>query len=265
MLIVVFSSSNSLTQSKIEIIDLPKLSSGVDFTAPLIFLNISAYNATGLLTGKIIETDSNIDWYSLMLNSTELNTTVVTNTNAHLVEFSIDANLHFNTAPGLHNYLNITAYNDASDTIPAFKQGGGSGGSGGFMFCDDPNCWGPMPLHPDSSPIDPPSFSGTDKSAPAVNISLVSFPCCGSITYDPAVDPESGVAVADVYTNVTDTITFYSKNNDNVSIIVTLTWAALEKITTPTEEGPYMFLSGIIFVVFYLVYKRRKKLYSKKK
>ncbi len=269
MLFVVFSSSNTTSMVDTGVIIQAVPSGILDLTAPMIFLNISQYNSTGLIFGEIIELESNIHNYTIELNGTDITSSVATPQTSQNVTFSLNANSYFNITPGLHNYLVITAFNDADNTttLPSFKQGGGVGGSGGFMFCDDAECWGPIPFHPDTI-IEQPQYTNltlTDYTAPVIRFNLIGFPCCGNVTSYATYDPDSAMDTVIYDTTVTDTMTTYAINTAGVSCNVTVTWAALETIDVPPDENSYAFFSGFIFVALYLIYVRRKKIHNSKR
>lgn len=266
MLIVVFSSSNTTSMIDIEIINQPAPSGILDLTAPMIFLNISQYTDSGLLFGEIIETESNIHNYTVFLNNVDITPNVTTLQNSQNVTYSLNANDFFDPTPGIHNYLEIIAFNDADNTttLPTFKQGGGVGGSGGFWFCDDPSCWGPLPLHPNT--IEQPHYNNltlTDYTAPVISFNLIAFPCCGNVTPYPTYDPESPMDTVIYDSSVDDTIKTYAINKAGISCIVTVTWTVSE-IPTIVDTS-YAFFSGFILVAFYLIYLRRKKIHNSKK
>ncbi|MCE7738748.1 MAG: hypothetical protein KAU62_05620 [Candidatus Heimdallarchaeota archaeon] len=269
MLFIVLSSSNTTSMIDNGVIIQPIPSGILDLTAPMIFLNISQYNSTGLIFGEIIELESNIHNYTIELNGTDLTSSVATLQTSQNVTFSLNANNYFDTTPGFHNYLVITAFNDADNTttLPSFKQGGGVGGYGGFMFCDDAECWGPIPFQPDTLDEQPQynNLTLTDYTAPVISFNLIGFPCCGNVTPYPTYDPDSGMDSAFNDYTVDDTITTYAKNTAGVSCNVTVTWAALETIDIPPEENSYAFFSGFIFVALYLIYARRKKTHNSKR
>ncbi len=130
-----------------------------DSSAPEITFNITDFQSSGLMTGKICEDKSTITNYTIShlaendtysnsdliaykgWNSTYCNVTIV---DAQHIEFVISDDMFKNEC---HNWIIIEPINDKFiSTMPTIKQGGGGGG--GFGFCDDQDCWGPMPMLP---------------------------------------------------------------------------------------------------------------------
>ncbi len=266
VLLAIFTPRNITSMNDTWAIEQPIISAIniTDLTAPTIVLNVSLYNTTGVLSGSIIETESNIHNYTILLNGTNLNSLVATQINTKLVTFTLDANTYFNDIIGFHNYLEIIAFNDAvsPSPLPSLKQGGGGGG-GGFFFCDDQDCWGPIPLQPDYSYKE--SFGTNadinDTTAPFSYFDLTEFPCCGNITHLNTTDPDTGVASNT--TDITlDTLSFWSQNNEGVSMKINITWAVPTPViptTPPTTKTSYFVFSGFVFISLIAISVKRKK------
>ncbi len=235
----------------------------IDFSAPTILLNISSYNATGEIFGSIIEDDSNIYNHQILLNGSTIPSLIYTTNTLNLIEFQINANTAFNQITGYHNYLYIEATNDgvAPTPNPTINQPGGAGGGGGFMFCDDIHCWGPVPLQPNH-------FNNlndyelhtivTDTTAPTAFFDLTSFPCCGNVIYLNHTDYESGVnnTDVDIYPEMKS---YFANNTEGIEQWINITWSAEEDIPTPTLESSYFAFSSFFFIAIIALYVKRKK------
>ncbi len=259
-LFVLFTPKDTLSIEEIGVIVQPNAIDVIDLSAPSIVLNVSSYNATGELFGSIIENDSNIESYQILLNGTDITVSVTDSVTSHLVTFSFNANDIFNDVAGLHNYLEIIATNDgvAPSPFPTFKQGG-AGGGGGFLFCDDQDCWGPLPLHPDSSNKGLPEIDTlvNDTTAPFGFFDLSNFPCCGNIVYLNHTEYESAVNYTNTITTL-DTKSFFANNTEGISQRINITWIAEETIPTPTPTSYFAF-SSLLFFVIIAVYVKRKQ------
>ena len=162
---------------------------------------------------------------------------------------------------GQHNYLLITAFNDGATALPlSFSSNGGTGGSGGFRFCDDVDCWG-MPLHPKTSPVEDNPFTYNvlnDTSGPLINFDITSFKCCGTVLVENITDSVG------VNTSLT-TINYYpcsvnarASNLEGIQTQVTVLWDQLTGTVETSYEVSIVFVGLLSFAVITIFIKRRR-------
>ena len=246
-----------------DITNMPSLSS-IDYTAPEITLNLIHFRDLGDVSGQIYDPESLIPTYSFIFNGANItdlaaNITIDSSVN-HYVYFNFTTSMFVN---GSHNYLLITTFNDGATALPlSLSSGGGTGGSGGFTFCDDPDCWGPMPLLPKTSHVEDKPFTYNalnDTSGPLIKFDITSFRCCGTVSVENITDSQGVDTSLTTINNYPCSVIARASNLESVQTQVTVLWDQLTGTVPSSYEASMVIVGLLSFAVITIFIKRRRK------